>query len=319
LDLHRGVVPSDDFFALGGDSLGAEALMTRLVDDLGVRADVAKTGLLTEAPTLREFAKRLRDPARVSRGALVTLNPDGSRPPLFFIAGGGGLGMVFYALARRLGPDQPSYALQNRALESRALPQWSVAAMARRYLADLRTVQPEGPYYLAGHSFGGLVALEMAHQLTARGHRVARLIILDSFPPDPDLHPPVARLPFTQRLRANVGLIRAGLRHTPGAADPWRFFVQSGEVGLRYRGRPWGGDTLVVVAESSLKSIRCQWAPFLTGQWRQVQVKGDHESMLTAPWVDEAALAVRDFLAPSQAHGATQARQPSAGGISSRR
>lgn len=302
LELDRGVVPSDDFFALGGDSLGAEALMTRLVEDLGVRADIAKTGLLTEAPTLREFSSRLRDPARVSRGALVRLNPVGGRPPVFFIAGGGGLGMVFYALARRLGPDQPSYALQNRALESRALPQFSVAAMARRYIADLRRVQPKGPYYLAGHSFGGLVALEMAHQLSAKGQRVARLIILDSFPPDPDLHPPVTRLRLGQRLRAYVGLIRAGLRHTPGAADPWRFFVQSGEVGLRYRGRPWSGDTLVVVADSSLKSIRSQWAPFLTGRWRHVEVSGDHESMLTAPWVDEIAVAVREYLAPPQEH-----------------
>src|SRR4029077_19024829 len=59
----------------------------------------------------------------------------------------------------------------------------TVEAMATRYVEALREVQPEGPYHLGGWSMGGIVAFEMALQLTARGHRVATLAIIDAHAP----------------------------------------------------------------------------------------------------------------------------------------
>ena len=120
------------------------------------------SSLLVQAPTPAAFAARLRRrPDRVD-GTLVPLQPDGTRPPLFVVAGGGGLGLALTGFARHLGPDRPTWALQAHALESRGRPDFSVAAAARRHLRALRRVQPVGPYHLAGHSFGGLVALELA-------------------------------------------------------------------------------------------------------------------------------------------------------------
>jgi hypothetical protein len=97
---------SDDFFALGGDSLAAEALMSRLITELGVCVDVATTSLLVAAPSLREFAARLLEAAPAQGGALVPLQPDGSRPPLFIVAGGGGSGRL-RTWARRLALTSP--------------------------------------------------------------------------------------------------------------------------------------------------------------------------------------------------------------------
>ncbi len=288
--------PSDDFFALGGDSLAAEAVMVRMVEDLGISPRIAKTGLLAEAPQLREFARRLKAGGRPTSGGLVTLQPHGSKTPLWSVAGGGGLAIAFFPLARRLGPEQPCYALQSPLLEGRGLPERSVAQIARRHVAVMRATQPNGPYRIAGHSFGGLLALEMAQQLKAAGEHVDRLIILDSFPPDPRLHAPLPRLGLRRRLKAKAGLLRAALRDTSGGAEAWRFYDQAGLLGMQYHGREWSGPTLVTVADSPERDRRAQWGGFLTGDWAAIDVPGDHISMLRSPAVDELARQVELFL-----------------------
>ncbi len=312
LDL-PAIHPADDFFALGGDSLAAEAVMARMVEDLGISPRIAKTGLLAEAPQLREFAGRLKAGGRPTSGGLVSLQPRGSKIPLWSVAGGGGLAIAFFPLARRLGPDQPCYALQSPILEGRGLPERSVAAIARRHVAVMRSMQPSGPYRIAGHSFGGLLAVEMAHQLDAAGQQVDRLIILDSFPPDPRLHAPLPRLGLRRRLKSKAGLFRAALRDTSGGSEAWRFYDQAGQLGLKYHGRAWAGPTLVTVANSPERDRRAQWGGFLTGQWSAIDVPGDHISMLRSPAVDELARHVELFLtdpgrySPAASTGLSQA------------
>ncbi|HEY6793190.1 MAG TPA: AMP-binding protein [Kineosporiaceae bacterium] len=297
LELER-VGLRDDFFELGGDSLAAEALMTRLADDLDVPADVATTGLLVRAPTLRDFAAQLiQGGAGETSGSLVPLQPNGSKLPLFIVAGGGGLGVAFVPWARRLGPDQPTWALQSPVLEGRGLPDRSVQVLARKYVAALRRVQPSGPYQLAGHSFGGLVAFEMAHQLTDAGHEVRLLAILDSFPPNPADHPEPESIGRLRRLRAAAGLTLTALRATPGGDQHWRFFHQSGDLGRRYRGRPWRGRSLIVVAQTRQKEQRSRWSAFLAGPTRWVEVSGDHLTMTRLPWANEVADVLAEALA----------------------
>lgn len=279
----------DDFFGLGGDSLAAEELITRVRDDLGVSGDVADSALLAEAPVLRDFARRLLQSGGEKRRALVTLQPHGDGTPLFVVVGGGGLGIAFVPLARRLGTDYPVHALQSPVIEERGLPERSVRAMARRHIARLRTVQPHGPYRLAGHSFGGLLAFEMAHQLRGAGEEVELLVLLDSFPPDPDAYPAGGERGLVSRVRSQAGLVRAALRDTSGGSEAWRFFNQADDLSRRYRGRPWDGPTLVVVADSPHRAERGAWAPFLTNGHERVDVAGGHITMLRPPWVDDVA------------------------------
>jgi amino acid adenylation domain-containing protein len=121
------------------------------------------------------------------RPVLVPLTPQKlgapDRPPLFCIHPVGGEVVAYRDLARRLGPAQPVYGLQ-----SPDPPLEDLRRMAARYLEALREVQPEGPYRLAGWSMGGVVAYEMARQLTERGAergaQVDLLVLIDAAPPD---------------------------------------------------------------------------------------------------------------------------------------
>lgn len=287
---------NSDFFALGGDSLAAEEVMTRLVDHCGVPAARAETRLLVEAPTLGEFAQRIREatPKQPRRWSLP-LQEAGDRTPLFLVTGAGGLGVGFLALARRLGADQPSYALQSPLVEARGLPEWSVPSMARRRVRQLRRIQPHGPYALGGHSFGGVVAVEMAHQLQAAGEEVSHLVILDSFPPDPAYLPELEHWNLRQQARFVAGTVFLAATSRQGSMA-WRLFHLSNLIAPRHRGRPWSGKTLVVVADSPERSLRAAWAAYLTGPWRRVDVTGDHITMLRSPWVDEVARHIQEFL-----------------------
>ncbi|MCB0214136.1 MAG: hypothetical protein KDJ52_32660 [Anaerolineae bacterium] len=91
-------------------------------------------------------------------------------------------GVVFpyYELARQLGTEQPVYGLQSVGIAGEAQPLTRIETMAEMYLQAIRQIQPEGPYQLAGWSFGGVVALELAQQLHQAGQTVGLLAIIDT-------------------------------------------------------------------------------------------------------------------------------------------
>lgn len=288
--------PHSDFFALGGDSLAAEALMTRLVSELGVDPDRARTTVLAQAPALADFAEAVRGTDAGPDHCLVPLVTGPAETPVFLVAGAGGIGIALRPIALRLG-GRPAYALQNPVLEARGLPDLTLRGLARRYVKVVRSVQPEGPYLLAGHSFGGLVAFEMCQQLRALGQE-ARLAVIDSFPPEPTLHPePVEGTSVAARTRSLVRLVRASLRDTAGATDAWRFFLQSDGMARAYRSQPWPGPALILVAQSPEKDARSRWAPHLIGPHEQVEISGDHFTLLREPWAEEVAGHLRAFFA----------------------
>lgn len=111
---------------------------------------------------------------------LITLQAEGRRRPLFLIHPLAGLVFPYYELALHLGPEQPIYGLQSPGIAGEASPFIQIEAMAEHYLAAIRQIQPEGPYQLAGWSFGGKLALEMAQQLQKTEQSVSLLAIIDT-------------------------------------------------------------------------------------------------------------------------------------------
>jgi aspartate racemase len=107
--------------------------------------------------------------------------------------------LIFKDLARRLGMDQPFYGLQARGLDGPEPRHTNIEEMATAYIAEIRTLQPEGPYMLGGYCFGGKIAFEMAQQLCAQGQAVSLLALIDSYAPG---HP--KRLPWIRRRRVQI-------------------------------------------------------------------------------------------------------------------
>lgn len=170
---------TDNFFDLGGHSLMAVRLFAEISRAFGNTIQLVD---MYQSPTIAELAIRVRsERAADVEGALVPLQPHGSKPPLFFVHAYGG-GVFFYSdLARHLGKDQPFYGLQAIGLDARRRPLKRVEDMASRYILEMKTVQPNGPYFIGGRCLGAYIALEIANQLKAAGEEVGLLAILDSY------------------------------------------------------------------------------------------------------------------------------------------
>ncbi len=172
----------DDFFDLGGHSLLAIRLVSRIRDVFEVELPLAT---LFQAPTIADLAGILRkEHWAPSWASLVPIRTGGSKPPLFLMHAHGGNVLEYHALLNRLEPDQPVYAFQARGLDGHVVKGSSVEEMASAYLDELRSFQPEGPYFLGGFCLGGLLALEAAQQLTAAGQEVALVVLIQSIHPD---------------------------------------------------------------------------------------------------------------------------------------
>ena len=167
----------DNFFELGGDSLLSMRLMEQIYQQCDRELPLSALFL---APTVERLASRLQSETdSLTWSPLVTIQPRGSKPPFFCVHPILGVVFPYYELARHLGSEQPFYGLQPIGIDGGQLPHTRIEDMASAYIKALRLVQPQGPYFLGGWSFGGLVAFEMAQQLQAE-HQVALLAMLDT-------------------------------------------------------------------------------------------------------------------------------------------
>ncbi|MGI2902870.1 SDR family NAD(P)-dependent oxidoreductase [Tolypothrix sp. VBCCA 56010] len=168
----------DDFFELGGHSLLAVHLMAKIKKQLGQNIQLSA---LFQKSTIKHLASILHEQANnQTLSPLVAIQPQGSKPPLFFVHPVGGNILCYYELSLHLSSDQPLYGLQALGLNGECQPYTRIEDMATQYIKALREIQPNGPYFLGGWSMGGVVAFEMATQLLRHGDRVAMLAMLDS-------------------------------------------------------------------------------------------------------------------------------------------
>jgi acetoacetyl-CoA synthetase len=173
----RGIGENDNFFDLGGDSITALRLVVEIEAQTGRM--LPQTALIF-APTIAELVAEAN--AIMSRPFFlpVLLKSGSASMPLFIVPGFGGSVMELYALARLLRTEPAVYGIRASGSEPGEMVYDRVEDMARAYLAAIREIQPQGPYMIAGYSFGGLVAYEMAQHLASEGERLALLVLLDT-------------------------------------------------------------------------------------------------------------------------------------------
>ncbi|HTE24871.1 non-ribosomal peptide synthetase [Flavitalea sp.] len=170
---------NDDFFELGGHSLIAIRMMSMLEKETGIQLPVS---VLFDCPTIASLASRLesRQPAKQFE-SLVSMKKGDGKMPLYMVHGARGTVPIFNRTIEHLHPDQPIYGLQARGLDGNAPIVETIEELASNYISEILVNNPDGPYALAGYSFGGLVAFEMARQLKAMNKEVKALIIFDTY------------------------------------------------------------------------------------------------------------------------------------------
>jgi amino acid adenylation domain-containing protein len=169
----------DSFFELGGHSLLVMSLVAEIRRRFG--CDIRLFTVFT-APTVCQIAARIhgRGDSSPEDGAhIVPLQQHGTLPPVFCVHPGGGEVHAYARLAYYLGSDQPLFGVRDIG-EDLGRP---IAQIAREHVEAILAVQPEGPYYLLGWSFGGLLVWEMAALLERRNKRVAFVGVIDQFEP----------------------------------------------------------------------------------------------------------------------------------------
>jgi amino acid adenylation domain-containing protein len=199
----------DNFFDLGGHSLLASVLVAQMQANLGRELPLVA---IFQSPTIAGLAETLRSTSEPSFSHLVPLRESGAGRPLFIVHGIFGNVLQLKDLAERLNTRRPIYALQARGVDPRQEPHSSIAAMVEAYATAIRSVQPIGPYALAGYSFGGLVAFEMARWFRAHGEAVDLLALLETdlyerFLPLPDKI--AYRLLLARRVIEKARILRA--------------------------------------------------------------------------------------------------------------
>ncbi len=320
----------DNFFELGGHSLLAAKLVAEIRDRLGSSLLISD---MFQSPTVETLAQMISDQDWKPRWtSLVPLQPLGERPPLFCLHGWGGGAYGFLGLAKELSPDRPVYGLQAVGLDGSVPKHTTVEEMARHYVSEMRSLQPHGPYHLAGQSLGGWIAYAVAQELKTQGEKVAFMALLDtqaSANVGWSIYLQIALPPLFRRSLYHIryALQRpAGERwqylklrlkwlqlHLPGGrrelsvqpvnidmppdVDAGRIIDYFDALVVNYRPQPYTGDVFVF-AGSDQKSFPHKkfWKKFVRGKVDFYRVAGDHDSLLSQQNVKEFAVLFRRLL-----------------------
>jgi acyl transferase domain-containing protein/thioesterase domain-containing protein/acyl carrier protein len=348
---------NDSFFDLGGHSLIAVRLFAQINRTYDVQFPIS---VLFEAPSVSgcaaliaqrvggdSTAKTGPDSAKEpARRFLVTLHQgdDAQKPPFFIVAGMFGNVLNLRHLALMLGRDRPVYGLQARGLIGDEEPHRTMGAAAADYIAELRAVQPHGPYLLGGYSGGGLIAYEMAQQLKAAGEEVAVLAMIDT--------PQPVRPGLTRRDKALIKMLdlrRKGPRYLgewaadrlrweldkrkakPTDADTPAGFnnhkIEAGflQAAASYDLKPWAGPLVLfrppldrhwqvsggawVSAQREYVLEDNGWTPWAS-RLQVIQVPGDHDNMVLVPNVRVLAEHLKKLIEQVEKPSATLSGAP---------
>ena len=312
----------EDFFLLGGDSLQAVELFLRVEKAFGQRLP---RSVLFEAGTVSAMARHIA--AAVPSSCIVPIQPEGVRSPFFCVHGGTGEVLNFRDLAKHLGPDQPFYAIQASGLDGAMGPSGPlvrVEDIAAHYIGEMKKVQPSGPYYLGGFSYGGRVAFVMARQLRAAGERVDLLALLDPYSRMGRLREPlkpwlgsqwqvmrslgVPAVPgylwrrmrrFSARWseRGRLLGLRLALRHYRGREEALPGFLRRPEDVLSlardsYRPEPYAGSAVLFQAERNIRTpadAHAGWRELVQGGLEVYPLACKHHEIMEEPYVQDLA------------------------------
>jgi len=329
----RQISVNDDFFDLGGNSLTGVRLFAAVRKQFHVSLQLAT---LFETPTISELAGLL-----VARGAEGGAPPDSASPtewsplvrinkgapgrtPVFCVHGSRGNVLGFKSLSDRLAADRPFYGLQARGVDGILEPDETIPAMAERYLAAIRSVQPKGPYFLAGYSGGGVIAYEIAQRLRRANETLGAIIMIDTLEPS-QMRTPVSmldrlrclpRLKLRRVLKAPINVWTyhlvpklerlIGVKRKAAPMTTLEIAAQAVDAAYHrsqraYVTEPYEGEIVLVRADDARTPFvrsgpSFGWGKFVRGRVSTLDVSADHFTVFEEPAVSQMAAGLKPYL-----------------------
>ncbi|HET9284843.1 MAG TPA: amino acid adenylation domain-containing protein [Candidatus Angelobacter sp.] len=324
--LHTPVGVTDDFFQVGGHSLLALRMMTLVRNRFHRTLPLAS---LFRNPTISYLAKLLTDAAADDDASiLVEIQPQGQGSPIFCVHPIGGGVLCYWDLAKALGHERPIFGLQAPAASPDQGPLTTIEEIASLYIKHIQRVQPAGPYLLAGWSMGGLIAYEIAQQLTTMGETVGFLGLFDTHPPSNSSSVRVREdLPILAQFGADmmrlagkdaIGMRDHFLKLAPQEQRQFVFETLHNEgmltveteldelVGIFARHstalekyslhQAKHPITLFSTTQSQAQDLQEEWKFWSQSGLNSIEVPGDHYSMIKYPHVEKLAVLLNETL-----------------------
>jgi thioesterase domain-containing protein len=303
----------DDFFELGGTSLQVLTVFARIAARL--ECSLSPTTIV-QAPTIARLAEFIR-PTRGTVGSqsLVLLRASGMGPPLFLVKPGYYGVMHYRHLLKDLRRDRPVFGLQPLPLDGKHRVPRTIELMAADYVTEIRGVQPHGPYFIAGYSFGGRVSFEIAQQLVRAGELVSFLGMVDTTFHDQSVDgrswvPEVVLLSHKVRrvsslqdlLHPGLGFIWRKMRYLLWAVwirllDLWfrmgrsipyeqrmaYYDWMSNRANQSYVVKPYPGHITMFTSAGNSERQQARWGPVAGGGLTVLEVPAEHGHMASPP------------------------------------
>jgi len=301
----------DNFFELGGNSLLAARLLDQIQKAFNKNLSLAN---IFQAPTVEQMANIIRSEGWSSPWvSLVPIQAGGTKPPLFLCEGVG----IYSTLIPYLGLDQPLYGLAAPVSERQKFSSMPVRKLATHYIEEIRTIQPEGPYFLGGLSWGGAVAFEVAQQLRAQGQEVALLAFFDTILPSAFGKLPLLKRVsihcknakklgvsyFTKKLTDKLELFQREIRRMraqfslatgtemPREIEYFAMYAINEQAVRGYAPQPYSGKVTLfkatqrIDAETSDVDPNLGWGELVTGGLESYEIPSTHLGLLQEPHV----------------------------------
>ena len=289
----------DDFFELGGTSLQALMMFAQIEARLGY--SLSPTTIL-QAPTIARLAEFIRATKGIAVSqSLVPLRAFGSSLPLFLVHNRYCYVMYYRHLLSDIKSDRPVFGLQPPPLDGKHRNPRTIESMAADYVNEIRRVQPHGPYFIAAHSFGGLVSFEIAQQLVREGERVSFLGLIDTGLRNPPVEPR-SRVSVAVRVSSRVYGFFDKLRwirqvvskrwykltlrlggSIPHEHRPAHYDLLFGRASRNYVPKPYPGHITMFSSAGNSERQRANWGPLARGGLTVLEMPAGHDDMVLPP------------------------------------
>ncbi len=181
--LVKGFSITDSFFELGGDSLKTAVLFGNIEDEFGVQVplkDIFNNGTIKNLAQIIDANRGEKD----SYSFIMPFQVNGSKTPVFFVHSADGEAVAYRHISVNFDPERPLYGINFNPDGAKWLHPITFEQIAAEYLREIRKIQPEGPYILAGLCVGGIIASEIGLQLMEMGQEAALLAVFDTILPE---------------------------------------------------------------------------------------------------------------------------------------